>query len=339
MEKTDEINHADDLLKDLTATNDIQTFKPEEMLTCEKCGRKSPPTRADCFYCGAALPISELQTELLKLNLRKLENWEKGFNVIFLKRKESLNSEKIARIATFLEFENEDLRRILESASPLPLARAESRSEAEIIVEKLAKNNIESLIVEDRELRVETAARRLRGIEFFADKLVLILFNKDEIVEISANESALIIVGALFERKIESTESIKRKEKGKVLDSTETGTDAPMIDIYPQNDYIGYRIESNGFDFSSLENDKSLLAAENMKRLAEKLKKFLPNAEYDENYVKIRGELGKVWEVEEKNDTGGVNRRAFGSFRRNKTVIISNESQFTRYSRLRKRIL
>lgn len=339
IEKNKEKDSSDRWLKDLPVSNEIQSFKPEEMLVCEKCGRKSPPTRVNCFYCGTALPASELQSQILKPNLRKLESWEKGFNIIFLKRNESLDTAKLAELAHFLEFENTDLQKIIESKKSLPLARVESKIEAEVIAEKLAENNIESRIVGDEQLKLETATRRLRGIEFFDDKLVLILFNNDETAEIKFEDLALIIVGAVFERKIESIESIKRKDQRKILDSSETGTDELLIDIYPQNDFVGYRIASKGFDFSCLGKDKTLLAKENMKQLAEILKTISPNAGYDNDYSQIRAELGKVWEVGEINNAGGVNRKSFGSFRRTNTITISNLSQFTRYSRLQQQIL
>lgn len=339
MENTDENNLADEWLKELAATNDLPAFKPEEMLVCEKCGRKTPPTRANCFYCGALLPISELQTEYFKLNARKLESWEKGFNVVFVKQNENFDSANLTEAAKFLSFENEDLQKILINGRAFPFARVESENEAAIIVEKLAKSNIESKIIDDKQLKTEIQTRRLRGIEFFDDRVVLILFNADETFQLRYDDLALIVVGTIYERKIESVESVKRKERGKVLDSSETGTDEILIDLYPHDDEIGYRIESNGFDFSCLEHEKGILARENMKRLAEKIKNLFPNAAYDDDYQKIRVGLGKVWEVEEKSSAGGLGRKSFGSFRRTNTLTISNASQFTRYSRMQKQVL
>lgn len=339
MEKTDENNLANEWLKELTATNDLPAFKSDEMLVCEKCERKTPPTRANCFYCGAFLPVSELQTEHFKLNTRKLESWEKGFNVVFVKQNENFNSLNLTEAAKFLSFENEDLQKILTTGRAFPFVRVESENEAAIIVEKLAKNNIESRIIGDKELKIETAMHRLRGIEFFDDRAVLILFNADETFQLKYEDLALIVVGTIYERKIESIESVKRKERGKVLDSSETGTDEILIDLYPHNDEIGYRIESSGFDFSCLEQEKGILVRENMKRLAENLKELFPNASYDDDYQKIRAALGKVWEVEEKSSAGELGRKSFGSFRRTNTLIISNSEQFTRYSRMQKQVL
>lgn len=339
MEKESELDITDQWLKDLPLSTENPAFKPEELLVCESCGRKSPPTRASCFYCGKELPVSELQKQFLKPNLRKLESWEKGFNVILFPPGQSPDSKTTAEIANFLGLENENLEKILSSGMPLPVARVESISEAEIISEKLAANHIQNRIIEDQQLKVEISPRRLRGIEFFDDKLALVLFNTDEILDVRFEDLSLTVVGSIFERKIESIESLKRKEKGKILDSSETGTDELMIDIYPKDDFIGYRIESSGFDFSCLKQNKGFVARENIKHLVEKLKSVSPDTKFDSNYSKIRGELGKVWEVEEKSSAGDVNRKSFGKFRRTNITIVDNQSQFTRYSRLQKQIL
>ncbi len=44
-----------------------------------------------------------------------------------------------------------------------------------------------------------------------------------------------------------------------------------MIDIYSREDATGYRIFAKGFDFSCLEAEKEILAAKNLKKLAQKL--------------------------------------------------------------------
>ena len=36
-----------------------QSFALAEMITCDTCLRANPPTRSNCLYCGAILPLSE----------------------------------------------------------------------------------------------------------------------------------------------------------------------------------------------------------------------------------------------------------------------------------------
>src|SRR2546423_15624083 len=59
-------------------------FEPEQMVTCEECLRANPPTRTTCLYCSAALPETEASAELRRPTLRRLEKWERGFNVVLL---------------------------------------------------------------------------------------------------------------------------------------------------------------------------------------------------------------------------------------------------------------
>jgi hypothetical protein len=337
MEKKPEQIHPDNWLKDLSLQPQNEAFKPEEMLVCPKCERLSPPNRLKCFYCNGELPVTEIQ--FLKPNLRKLETWEKGFNIVCLP--DNLNQEElnISEVAKLLKLEQEDTRKILAAGKALPIARAESETEAEIVAARLKESGVDSFILSDEKLKIETVTRRLRGIEFFDDRLVLILFNADEIVEISHEDLCLIVSGALFARKIESTEKHNRKKENEIVEAIELSSDELLIDIYSRDDTIGYRIESKGFDFSGLENEKQLLANENMKSLVEKLRTVAPNAKFDGDYRRLRNELGKIWEVEQRKDSKGLHKKGFGKFNLESVTTVDNLSQFTKYSRLQRQLL
>jgi hypothetical protein len=331
MEKKTDSPHPEQWLTDLPAPSAPEGFKPEEMLVCDKCQRKSPPTRLKCFYCGAELKVSAEQSQFLKPNLRKLEDWEKGFNLIYLAKSETADS---ANIAKLIHFEPNDLSNLFKTGKSLPLARLESQTESEVLAQRLNEFGLQSKIVSDELLKADVFPRRLRGIEFFADKAVLILFNADEIVEIPFHEIGLIVVGAFFERKIESTQSLKKKDDRKILETAETSTDEMLIDIYSRQNSDGFRIETKGFDFSCLGAEKGLLAKDNLKKLSEKLRLIAPDAKFDDDYLRIRAELSLVWEVSQRNDSSGVQRQGLGKFKRVNTFIINNLHQFTRYSRL-----
>lgn len=336
MEKKNEQIHPDQWLKDLPVQTEEVGFKPEEMIICDKCQRKSPPTRLKCFYCGATLNVTAEQSQHLKPSLRKLEDWEKGFNLIYLPKGEVTETGKIAKL---LGLERNEAQNILAAQKSLPLARLESKTEAEVLAKRLQELGVETQTVSDEQLKAETLPKRLRGIDFYEDKIVLILFNADEIAEISLTDINLIVVGALFERKIEAVESMKKKDEKKMLDSTEISSDEMLIDIYCVSDNLGYRIETKGFDFSCLGVEKGLLAKDNIKILAEKLRNIAPNAKFDNDYLRIRPELSKVWEVSQRNDSGGIERKGFGNLNRTNITTVSNLLQFTRYSRLQRNLL
>jgi hypothetical protein len=338
MEKKTEPVGADQWLKDVSIEPEIRGFKPEEMISCPNCERKSPPTRLKCFYCGAELPVSAEQAEFIKPQPRKMEAWEKGFNLIILPNAQTYDDAALREVAGMTRLENEDLRKLVDAQKPLPLTRAESEKEAEIIAKRLSEIGFESLVLSDEDLKIEIVTRRLRGIEFRDDKLVLILFNSDEIAEIRREDLNLIVTGAIFERRIETTEQRKKREN-KVLETTETSADELLIDIYAPGDAFGYRIVSSGFDFSCLETEKGILARENIRKLVEKLRAFAPRAKFVGDYLQIRDVLGQVWEAEEKRDSRGLQRKSFGRFDLGNVTTINNLSQFTKYSRLQRHLL
>ncbi|MGI8556434.1 MAG: hypothetical protein ACR2LT_08790 [Pyrinomonadaceae bacterium] len=338
MEEKEEKVQTDEWLKNLPLQSQNEGFKPEEMIACPQCERKNAPTRIKCLYCGAELPaVTEISA--VKHLSRKLEAWEKGFNIIFLPSGKNLNTENFGEIAKILRLDKEDLQKIFETGKPLPLACAESEAEAEIISKHLKEKGIDSIVLGGEKLEINKPARRLRGIEFFADKIILILFNSDEIAEIACEDLFLIVSGAVFERKIEATQKRQRSKENKVLETTELSTDELLIDIYSRRDTLGYRIEAKGFDFSCLASEKKLLAAQNMKNLLEKFHAVAPAAKFDTDYISVRAELSRVWEVEQNTNSKGIQKKGFGQYNLESVTTINNLRQFTRYSRLRRNLL
>ena len=339
MEKKVEKIHSDAWLKDLPIQAENPAFKPEEMIVCAKCERKNPPTRLKCLYCGAELEISQSQRHFLRPNLRKLEVWEKGFNLIYQSQTLESGETKVAEIAKLLKLENASLQKIITANKSLPLARAESEQEAHIAQKRLSEFGLETFILSDETLAFEKPTHRLRGIEFFDGKFILILFNQDEIVEIPNEDLVLIVTGAIFERKVEATERYNKKGDNKILQTTETASDESLIDIYSRQDAIGYRILAKGFDFSCLEAEKEILAKDNLKKLVQKLREVAPSAKFVDDYLQVRENLGNIWEVEHRSDSKGVTRENIGKYSLGNITTVNNLSQFTKYSRLQWHIL
>src|SRR5437016_3546922 len=74
-------------------------FKSGEMVICGACTRANPPNRHACLYCGKDLDVTAEFAELIKPALRKLESWEKGFNVIYRPPATPLDSTIFAKAA------------------------------------------------------------------------------------------------------------------------------------------------------------------------------------------------------------------------------------------------
>lgn len=338
MEPAEKIS-AEESLKEIPVTAEEIAFKTEEMIVCRRCERQNPPTRLRCLYCNAELEFDAARSAQIKPIWRKLEAWEKGYNLICLPAEKQLSERRQTEIAGQTRLEKDIAQKIAESNAPLPLARAESFKEAEIIKRNLSEIGVETLILSDEDLAAEKPPKRLRGLEFGENTMRLKLFNTEEIIEVSKEDLVLIVTGAAFERKVESTEKRSRKDGNKLLNSTETASDEMLIDIYSRDDSFGFRIEQNGFDFSCLGADKTILAAENLKTLTERLREFAANARLVDDYLKVRGVLANVWEVEERKDSKGLVRENFGKFNLGNVTTINNLTQFTKYSRLQWHLL
>lgn len=337
--KTMSESKSEDWLKDLPLTAESIGFKPEQMIVCAKCARSNPPNRLKCFYCGGELETAASPDQPVKLNLRKLENWESGFNVIFQAVSESFDEAKMFETAGLLKLEKETLRQLVRANKSLPLARAESKKEAEMTRTNLRSLGVETFLLSDETLAVKNPPARLRGIEFAGDKLRFKLFNRDEIVEISSEDLALIVTGAVFERRIAGVEEYNKKGDGKILDTSETASDEILIDLYSRRDASGYRIYTKGFDFSTLGAEKQLLAKDNIVKLAAKLRQIALDAKFVDDYLSSRNVLAAVWEVEQRTDSQNLKRGGIGKFNVENLTTVNNLSQFTKYSRLQWHLL
>ena len=337
MEQNTEKINADEWLKDLPVTKDNPAFRLDEMIDCRKCLRTNPPTRLKCLYCGAELEFAE--TVSVKPNLRKMENWEKAFNLIFTGASGDLTDADLSEAAKMTRLEKDFLQKIFNTREYLPLARAESKKEAEIVKTRLGEIGVETRVVSDEDLLIEKLPRRLRGLEFDENKIRLFLFNEDKMCEIAREDLILIVTGAIFERRIESIEQSAKNNESKILETSEIGADTALIDVYSRDDKTGYRIAVNGFDFSCLGAEKGILARENVGKLAKKLGEFAPDAKFVDDYLKIRPFLGTVWETEQSAGAKDLKRKSFGKFKRQNTIIINNLAQFTKYSRLQWQLL
>ncbi len=328
----------DGFLKNLPVQTEEIAFKPEELISCKQCVRTNPPTRLKCFYCGAELEISAEQAAKIAPVLRKLENWENGYNLIYLPKTDNIDAEKAAQIAKFLGLETEVWQMMFTAQKSLPIARTESAKEAEILQNRLKESGLETFVISDETLAADNLPKRLRGLEFDGDKILLILFNNDEVEEINAADLSLIVSGAIFQKAVESLEK-RKKGESKILESTETASDEILIDIYSKKDSTGYRILTKGFDFSCLESEKGILARENIKKLLIKLQTIAPNAKLVDDYKSLRNVLGNIWEIEHRKQSQGLTRQRFGKFDLSNVSSSNNLQQFTKYSRLQWHIL
>jgi ribosomal protein L37E len=298
------------------------------LLTCSRCGRNSPATRQNCLYCGAAFPITP--TNVFK-NRRKVDAWEKGYNVIFLSINETIPDIKLPEILPLIEIDEESLRKIFQEHNQLPLTRTATLEEAKIVAEKLDFLGIRTRIIDDFSLSREPS--RIRRIDFLDEQLIITHFNSGKTERVFKKELSLVVCGFFYERRIHSIEE-RKKRQNKLKEASEFDNDRPLIDIYTKSNSIGYRVFPNGFDFSGLGIEKKRLATENLPMLLEKLSSCSSEVNLIDNYTRIYKLLRNIWDFEQSKNSIGWRRKGFGGFELESELLINNLNQFTKYSRL-----
>lgn len=322
-------------IEDTTRREETRPFSHEEMLTCEECLRANPPTRLNCMYCGAQLPLSEASARLRRPTIRQPEKWEDGYNVILYERAQ-IGEEQLKEIASLLRLEKEEARRILEAVEPLPLARLNSMEEARLVKERLSAWDLTTFIVADADLMMKDENRkRARAFDFEDDALTAYAVGSDELLRAEWSEVLLLVKGRLVVRRIE-TEERRKRAGNEIVEAREMlAGDVLLLDFYTKAAGGGWRVASDSFDFSCLGSRKGLIAAQNFGALVEVLRERAPQMLVDDSYNRLRQALAPVWPPEERRESRGLRRERPGRFNTEAVMTSDNETQFTRYSRLR----
>ena len=314
-------------------------FEPDQMVACEACLRANPPTRMNCLYCAATLPATEVNAALRRPNLRRLEKWEQGFNCILMPDKTTiLDGDAWEEAADLLRLNVKELKHIMGAGEPLPLARAATMDEAALIKRKLDALDVGILIVSDRDLAQDLPApKRIRALEFGEDSLVAYPSGGGPALSVSWAEILLFVQGRHLVRRIEVEERRGRgRAENVIADTRELSSDESLLDVYTASAGDGgWRIASDNFDFSCLGERKGLLVVENFSILAETLHARAPQAEREDSYRRVRHALDCVWPLEQHTESRGLRRERPGKYNVESVITSDNETQFTRYSRLR----
>jgi len=310
-------------------------FDSDDLIACGKCKKPNPPNRGTCLYCAAALEIPDGRNGLLKLNLRTLENWENGFNIVFLPPCGRADTTAIGR---YLKIEPEHVAEMLTVKAPFPLARIESGSDAETASKHLETLGVKTCVVNDVDLKVGRPNHRLRSVEFEGDAIYLSLFNTNERRAVKSSDVSLIVVGRVIDSKTEAVEKRKKDER-KVLSETATSSDDLLIDLYAAGEETGFRISTRGFDFSTLGDEKRLLAVENVELLLNRIRNSAAAAKFVDDYSEVMTALSLVWDLDRRTDFEGLKRTGVWKSGFANVHRTSNLEQFTKYSRLQRRLI
>lgn len=310
------------------------------MVVCPACARRNAPTRMSCLYCGASLPVTAESEALRRPTLRKLEEWESGFNIVLPPRTEETRPtpEALAEAAELLRLEASQLSACVESGVALPVTRAATLEEAELVGRRLGALGFEAEAVSDEELGASKMPKRIRALEIRDEELVGRGGPDEEACGVEWGEVALLVVGRIFTKRVE-VEEVRRRLKGRqeTIDTRELLADEAVLELFSAADEggAGWRIMAENFDYSCLGARKGLLARDNFNTLVETLRARAPAAGFDADYVKLRHLLAVAWPPAERTESLGLRRSRPGRLSTEAVTIASNETQFTRYARLR----
>lgn len=344
-----------------------RAFAPGEMIACEACVRANAPTRMNCLYCGAALPVADMTNDLRRPTLRPLETWEQGFNVVLMPHtaaddlsaakndssakkndssakkndlgaaKNELSVDNLSEAARLLRLEAGQLREMLGAGAPLPLARVASRDEASVVERRLGALGCRVETVADEELGVEThAPKRIRRLEINSDALTGWTSAESVAERVEWTDITLLVAGRIARKRIEVEERRGggRGADAEVVETREFHTDESALDLYLAGSMVNWRIMAENFDYSCLGAEKSLTAAENFKRLSETLRARSTAAAFDDSYRSVRTFLKFAWPLAEQTEAGSLKRIRPGRYNAEAVTSMTNETQFTRYGRL-----
>ena len=248
-----------------------------------------------------------------------------------------MSDENAGEAAGLLKLSPENIQALLSQRVPMPVARTASREEAELVTERLRDAGLTCTTLSDDDLGLsfsDNTLRRVRAMRFDEVFLTIQLAGGEEI-EVAWTDVILILPGRLVETRVEITERLTRKPEKELLDTSEFFRDEMVIDLYTATHNFTWRVGASGFDFSCLENEKALIANENIARLQRVLLARAVNAQFDDSYSRVRNLLELAWGTQQENQSSGWRRAGPGKLSVGLSTTKSNESQFTRYSRLR----
>ncbi|MGB8508171.1 MAG: hypothetical protein WCD76_07190 [Pyrinomonadaceae bacterium] len=314
-------------------------FAPDQLVACEECLRANPPTRLNCLYCGVDLPVTEASAALRRPALKRLEEWEPCFNVVLLPRaSDEIPASAIDDAADWLGLERVQLREIASAGCALPIARANSREDAELISTRLGSRGLAVEIFADEVLTpADAPARRIRALDMTDAALVGRASSDGENISLHWTDVSLLVSGRLFTKRVEVEARQGRLRRDELVEARELVEDEAVLDIYPTTTgagHEGWRIEAESFDYTCLGEAKGLLARDNFVSLARTLRERAPAARFDEDYKRVRHLLAHAWPLVEHTQSQGLKRERFGRFNTGAVTIVSNETQFTRYARM-----
>jgi hypothetical protein len=326
-------------VSDAAADARPQSFALAEMINCEICHRRNPPTRANCLYCAAILPATDNARlpEPGRASVTPAKptlDVDSGFYVVLAAHQTgAIKESSLVEIAALMNLNPAELKNAVDLGGPAPLLRAARFEQATQLNAKLQALGIEADIIRADTLNLELPTQKIRALEFSDTDLTATLLTGGK-ASVPWSDLILIVSGHLLINRKERKER-QRRGRSKPVDSRELFSDEPLIDLYMRSGDPGWRISPSSFDFSCLGSEKAMTAFENLATLIKLLRVRAPHVEVDDAYHRLRPVLANVWPLESQTKKGERRRSGVGKVDVETITTTDNEVQFQSYSRLR----
>jgi hypothetical protein len=219
---------------------------------------------------------------------------------------------------------------VLLNGKVAPLATATSVAQAQAISSQLNNAGVDTVVVSDENLELQTQPKEIATLGLDDASVAASAHRTGVRMTTPWDEVMLIVLGRMYSTTTEVEHTRLRKQ---VVDERQLMTDEAVLDLYHRGDPTGWRIRAGNFDFSCLGAVKKPTAFENFRALVENLRRKAINVQFDEEYVRLRPALNKIWPLQPTGSSWDRKRTAIRETRMTATVS-DNELQFTRYSRL-----
>ena len=304
----------------------------QDVMNCPGCNRTTPSGRAVCMYCGAALPVTRIEAAPRQ---RHLDHAERAFNTVIDPARSRVDDNSEASLASALQLEPAEARAFIVTEKRVPIARSQTRQEAELIAALMRTCGLGAYVVADEDLQLGNDLMRARRVTRGPDHLDIYHSTGD--VRVALADIRLLVVGALHSTRIDFTEGIARTRgnSGALLDTSEFRSGEMLVDVYGADLGQSFRIKADGFDYSGLVWPLSFRAEVNFQTAIAALHGAAPQAKVDDDFARIRGLLARAWPERSRVESRGIKRAgiALRPVAQN-SMIGDNRDQFDRYSRL-----
>ncbi|OYT70765.1 MAG: hypothetical protein CFK52_10040 [Chloracidobacterium sp. CP2_5A] len=299
---------------------------------CPRCGRPNGAHRATCLFCGEPLSAPGRESQALP-SLRGASDIEPGYNVIFLPGA-ALAAGAVEEVAAAGRLTTEQAALLLTAAAPVPIARAATAHDAVLLTQRLARSGLRTLILSDAQLAPFQPPRRARALT--ATDGYLEVWSSEPVapLRLAWEDISLIVFGALRFRQVLVRESSGRRAKAEREEMMTADEEVAVIDLFGPTLATHARIRADGFDYSCLGSDRSLLAVENHARLGDWLLASRSSATVvNRDFRAVARALEPVWGLTKTRSRQPFKRAGIGKVATELTECLDNDGQFTRFAR------